>query len=99
MVACGTGVVLRPEQPHPRMAGRLVHCGGRRAVLALGEATTPNAGLGQERMCVLWARCVAGLERTGALGPILDGGLVGQTGFPRGKAGGGFWILRVQGGD
>lgn len=45
---------------------------------------------------VLWARCVARLERTGTLGLILDSGLVGQTGFPRGNAGGGFWMLRVE---
>lgn len=66
-----TGVVLRPEHSQ---AGGLIQCGEQRGVPALGQATTPSASLGQERTCVLWARCVAGSERTGALGPILDGG-------------------------
>lgn len=93
---CGTGVVLRPEQSHSTDGWQVDPLGGQRCVPALRQATIHSAGLGQERTCVLWARGVARLQRTGALGSILDSGLAGQRGFPRGEAGGGFWMLRAE---
>lgn len=92
-VACGGS--LRPEQSCARDCWQVDPQRRGQAVTERRQACTPSTDGGQESTGVLWTRGLAVSERAGALGPILDGFLEGQTGLPKGKAGGGLWTLRV----
>lgn len=95
----GLGLYSDPSNLTPRMAGRLIHCGGLRGVPALGQAHDSQCWLRtREDMCPVGQRC-GRVRENWVLRSYLRWWPRGLTIFPRGKAGGGFWMLRVQQGD